>query len=1341
MRSAKNEHSLKYLQQTIQNNTEQGKPLSDTIRTRMECLFGYDFSGVRIHEESEAKMIGARAFACGADIYFDEGLYDPDSEQGLMLLTHELAHVVQQQTGRANLPDIDRLSILKSKTLEDEADSMALLAICLRNYEPTGSDLERTSDGYDLCKTNLKKHGTISRNTPSKIIQCAVYDNKQICKSLLSIKDAIKKKFDIRSLKFNLDSPVTNIFFQTLIAADRKYTIEQIAGFTPKMMMELDEVQKAVARNWVKTFRVKKSLEKRINLDQIKDEDFTAFRRERIANENGMLGLARIYGLRVAKNLNEKQRGLRILHAAANKYWRDAFKLGKFGELQYEIFKARYQNERFDSSKELWPVNSEHVKTKLISLFPEAVRSLSENSTKIKSLKIDSVYDGIYCMPVEKNAVLKYVEAGENAGTIQSTPLLDTDKIENIGAIPSLYQTLKFAESRRPPIETETGNPPDSNRGRLLAILKEITGLAEFGVGRHLSNDAHPLKNIHSVAYHLLIGLDALYQKSSKQKELKQKFEKNPAVYDALANLKNIADSLSVSQNTMAVSSRLYGLLMDELMIILDVVNPFKKEDFEQRVKTIYLKRIPAFGEKPLKGKLDIDVYIESSGMGAISSALAIAFLCHEKNSKVGQIYEERDYFEFKGILKKFCRTTFPIEKANILYATLNPSTPSGKNPDIVKRTIDAIEKKLETGSSTIDFATLIIDITIEIDEGDSSQLNSLIRGLNKFLITKKLMIILAKSYQKYGSLGSAKIMTGMLMTIQGKKNLSGFAKAQSFIKELKGARGYQKLIENKLMTYYLQNGEEFEIKLLQQGTQNARIINSFWTSKNEIRKKYDRNLPFIIRQRPNKKPFSTEGVEPERSEHIIQKFGIEFRDSFSFMNSSYLKVTDPESGVPYYRFTIGQEPAGLLHERFYAIGKYFELSFETQVKVDRILKDFAALNSGAPKYKFNKMTSLLLYAFYLYYPADVNQKKLKSAEKKELQKLEKPFDDYFAMKDSLIKSSPESAEELVLIWLRLKLKIKKKPVANQNVIDSMQKYIHYVAPHRLANLFKDEIENSLIAKAGTDARGNLIDLFFKRLDLESKFEICRLLILNGEETDEKSKLQALLEHIWLNDLTRWRIEGDHVKEIQKRLSDKANLNPVKNKAFDSREKFVEEIKKIAEIKKGKENEIIENAKSGSKFIIKEKEEDYYIKRLKSKKNIEALIYLDDEDDELKRIKEFSSATAFLQALKNIVVVKDGKESEILHLAKKRIKKAIKVRAGLLTEELAESVADSTRKNLFQIALSMGEFAEEAYLKGVRRKDRKEAKARKRKEIKDQFAKLKFHRIREHNARLSLQDI
>jgi hypothetical protein len=91
------------LQPAIQQARGGGKPLVSGLRRLMEPAFRADFSDVRVHDDTEAdrlsRLLDARAFTTGRDIFLRSGEYRPASREGRALLAHELTHVVQQ--GRA----------------------------------------------------------------------------------------------------------------------------------------------------------------------------------------------------------------------------------------------------------------------------------------------------------------------------------------------------------------------------------------------------------------------------------------------------------------------------------------------------------------------------------------------------------------------------------------------------------------------------------------------------------------------------------------------------------------------------------------------------------------------------------------------------------------------------------------------------------------------------------------------------------------------------------------------------------------------------------------------------------------------------------------------------------------------------------------------------------------------------------------------------------------------------------------------------------------------------------------------------------------------------------------
>ncbi len=91
------------VERAIEQKRGGGQTLDSKVRVQMESAFGVNFSGVRVHTDSEAhtlnQVLSARAFTTGQDIFFSQGEYNPGSSSGKELLAHELTHVVQQTGG------------------------------------------------------------------------------------------------------------------------------------------------------------------------------------------------------------------------------------------------------------------------------------------------------------------------------------------------------------------------------------------------------------------------------------------------------------------------------------------------------------------------------------------------------------------------------------------------------------------------------------------------------------------------------------------------------------------------------------------------------------------------------------------------------------------------------------------------------------------------------------------------------------------------------------------------------------------------------------------------------------------------------------------------------------------------------------------------------------------------------------------------------------------------------------------------------------------------------------------------------------------------------------------
>jgi len=132
--------------------------LDQDTRGFMEPRFGHDFSQVRVHTDSaaasSARTLGAQAYTIGRDVFFGAGQYSPATTAGQRLLAHELAHVIQQDSGGPSPPSPAPLSATE---LEADRASQSFVTehgsieVALRNRvgiarTPASKDLNKVSD-------------------------------------------------------------------------------------------------------------------------------------------------------------------------------------------------------------------------------------------------------------------------------------------------------------------------------------------------------------------------------------------------------------------------------------------------------------------------------------------------------------------------------------------------------------------------------------------------------------------------------------------------------------------------------------------------------------------------------------------------------------------------------------------------------------------------------------------------------------------------------------------------------------------------------------------------------------------------------------------------------------------------------------------------------------------------------------------------------------------------------------------------------------------------------------------------------------------------------------------
>ena len=89
----------------INSLSSKGAPLPENTRNFFEPWFGYDFSNVQLHTNTEANQsaesINALAYTHKNNIVFGANQYQPDTDTGKKLMAHEVTHVVQQNNKSA----------------------------------------------------------------------------------------------------------------------------------------------------------------------------------------------------------------------------------------------------------------------------------------------------------------------------------------------------------------------------------------------------------------------------------------------------------------------------------------------------------------------------------------------------------------------------------------------------------------------------------------------------------------------------------------------------------------------------------------------------------------------------------------------------------------------------------------------------------------------------------------------------------------------------------------------------------------------------------------------------------------------------------------------------------------------------------------------------------------------------------------------------------------------------------------------------------------------------------------------------------------------------------------
>jgi Domain of unknown function (DUF4157) len=192
-----------------------GEPLDWSVRGPAERQFHHDFSDVRVHTGSSAdaaaRSLHAKAFTHGSHIAFTAGRFQTTDPDGHGLLTHELAHVVQQSRG----------GVSESSRLEDGARqaTVASLRGASSVYVPGASAPRISCEGED--ETPLWKRawsgakraagGAVERvkAAPSEIKQAVVEKYDEAKQTARSATHAVETR--VEAVKAEVSAKLTTL--------------------------------------------------------------------------------------------------------------------------------------------------------------------------------------------------------------------------------------------------------------------------------------------------------------------------------------------------------------------------------------------------------------------------------------------------------------------------------------------------------------------------------------------------------------------------------------------------------------------------------------------------------------------------------------------------------------------------------------------------------------------------------------------------------------------------------------------------------------------------------------------------------------------------------------------------------------------------------------------------------------------------------------------------------------------------------------------------------------------------------------------------------------------------
>lgn len=672
-------------------------------------------------------------------------------------------------------------------------------------------------------------------------------------------------------------------------------------------------------------------------IDQISGKAFSTVRQSQLRELPGAGHLATGYGLKAAGQPDMSGHkitpGIRIRQDLTTPYMRE-----QLPGAEASPFPALYKLRTGRApGQQVRYLNSKLAYEKMRKLKP--ANMVLPNETALLGLPDD---DAAVCWAIELPAM-----DDEQRGAIDE--LMHTS-----GATPSTHAALQklggLAGTNPAPIADRVptlaprGASFDSGPGKKLAALPET----------------HPAKATAESARRLLTGLTISAEAAA-----------DPLVVNALANLDKLVQAMAGCVDQAGRLNQLYELFMEEIYLVTGRARPYTPDDYRAGATASLKERAPAL-KAGLSPEVEIKPFLVASGMDALSTALVGAMAERAVDSKVDRADGDNTYFENISLLDH--STAVQGADGPIMVATLNGSTPAhgDKRIDEVGGLIEKIEQKLAAFPAQL--VTLILDVTIEVGApGGETDLNLVFdnaevkRALNAGL----LGITLCKSYQKYATMGTGKLMAGNV-TLVGKPAASAATATRLAQSETeRGAAGSDEL---QLMTHLVTQGGKDELAMLDHAAANARTVHAASWPAPKPGEGFQDGLPFLMAP----VQVSVKGKLIDTTE-IGARMGLDKRESFSFQQSSCLLAG---SSV---RINTGQESEAGAMEKLHALGLAMKGPIDDKALSGSINTDLKGIASSVDRFAISKTASKLLLSTRVIAPENSTERQALQAQLRQL--------------------------------------------------------------------------------------------------------------------------------------------------------------------------------------------------------------------------------------------------------------------------------------------------------------------------------------------------------------------